>query len=91
MFTDWLLIPRGGMKMEIPCRVNMKKESSVTAPAREKLSNNDWKIFEPEASSKGPLVVQFPKPLDHVLALKYIVVTDAFNNIIQGKSRLTEW
>ena len=35
------------------------------------------------------MVVQFPKPLDHALALKYIVVTDAFNNIIPGKSAVT--
>ncbi len=68
---------------------NYEKRIVVTAPAREQLSNEDWKIFEPEASSKSPLVVQFPKPLDHALALKYIVVTDAFNNIFQGKFRMT--
>lgn len=66
-----------------------KKKIVVITPDREKLSNQNWKIIEPEASSKSPLVVQFPKSLDHALALKYIIVTDAFNNIIQGKSELT--
>ena len=68
---------------------NFEKKMVVTASVREKLSNQDWKIMEPEVSTKSPLLVQFPKPLDHALALRYIVVTDAFNNIIQGKSGMT--
>ena len=90
MFTVWSLIPPGGMKMEMLCRGNFEKRIVVTAPEREKLSNQDWKVFAPEASSKSPLVVQFPKPLDHVLALKYIVVTDSFNNVIEGKTMITD-
>ncbi len=65
---------------------NYEKRIVVTPPQREKLSSQDWKIMEPEASSKSPLVVQFPKPLDHALAVKYIVVTDSFNNVMEGKT-----
>ena len=67
---------------------NFEKRIVVTAPQREKLSSQDWKIMEPEASSKSPLVVQFPKPLDHALAVKYIVVTDSFNNVMEGKTMM---
>ena len=40
---------------------NYEKKIVVTSPVREKLSNEFWKIIEPEASSKSPLVVQFER------------------------------
>jgi hypothetical protein len=80
MFTGWLLIPPGGMKMEMYCRVIMKKNCGHRFSAGK--TSKDWRIFGPEASSKSPLVVQFPKPLDHALALN-TCHNRAFNNIIQ--------
>ena len=67
-----------------------EKRIVVAAPEREKLSIQEWRIIAPDASSKTPLVLQFPKALDHALALKYIVVTDSFNNVMQGKTMMED-
>ena len=65
-----------------------EKRIVVTAPEREKLSSQYWKVIAPEASAKGPLVLQFPRPVDHALAIKYIVITDSFNNVLEGKTMM---
>jgi hypothetical protein len=69
---------------------NYEKKMVVGDARREKLSKQNWAITEPEASSRNPLVVRFDKPLDHTLALKYIVVADSFSNIIVGKTEMKD-
>ncbi len=70
---------------------NYEKRIVVTAPAREKLSNQDWKIMEPEASSKSPLVVQFPKPLDHAPRIKVHCRNRYFQQHYSRKIWNDEW
>lgn len=66
------------------------KRIFVTDPERATLTAENWKIAEPQAGTKNPLVVQFDKPLDHALLLKYISVTHPLTGTVDGEAVLTQ-
>ncbi len=66
------------------------KEFRVGPPVREAMSIADWKIHPPAAGSAAPLKVRFPRPMDHALAMRVIVVHNAAGQSVRGKVSLAE-
>ena len=67
-----------------------EKKIVVKDPDRTILNSSTWKITPPDAGSKDPLMVQFENPLDHVLTLKYIAVTDVLTGPLEGEASLIQ-
>jgi hypothetical protein len=49
-----------------------------------------WKVSEPRGASRDPLVIRFPEPLDHALALRLITVRDSAGRPVKGDVELDE-
>ena len=73
-----------------PLSASFVKRIFVTGPERATLTAENWKIAEPQAGTKNPVVVQFDKPLDHALLLKYISVTHPLMGMVDGEAVLTQ-
>jgi hypothetical protein len=66
------------------------KTFKVGPPLREPLEIATWKINPPSANSLRPLLIRFPAPLDHALALRRIQVTDSDGHHVRGQTSLAE-
>jgi hypothetical protein len=55
-------------------RADYRKTFAVSAAERTPPSPSDWRVTTPAAGSRAPLVVAFPRPIDHALALRLIRV-----------------
>src|SRR5262249_36179479 len=66
------------------------KTFKVGPPLREPLEIATWKINRPSANSLRPLLIRFPAPLDHALALRMIQVTDSDSRHVRGQTSLAE-
>lgn len=73
-----------------PLRENFRKTFSVGPVDRAALAVGDWKISAPSSGTREPLVVNFPKPLDHALALRMIQVADTSAKLLEGQPALTD-
>jgi hypothetical protein len=67
-----------------PLRENYRKPFSVGPPDDEAIDPKVWKVTPPRADSKEPLIVRFPKPLEHALLHRMIWVTDAAGKKLTG-------
>ena len=65
------------------------KKAFQAGPAeRAPIDPKQWQILAPVPGTTGPLVVDFPRPLDAALLLRFLDVSDAKGNLIQGKVTL---
>jgi hypothetical protein len=69
----------------IPLRDAVRKSFSVGPPDDERVEPKTWKIDHPRAGTSNPLVVRFPKPMDHALLHRMVWITDAAGKRIEGK------
>jgi hypothetical protein len=73
-----------------PMREAFRKTFQVGPPDREAPDPVQWKIQPPARGTREPLVVMFPKPMDHALAERLIRVTDAAGAVVDGAVALGE-
>lgn len=82
--TAWL--DSAGLPLSKPFR----KKFRVSAPDREPPTPAAWKIKPPKAATVDMLIVNFPEPMDHALALRVINVTDATGRSVDGTNSLSK-
>ena len=73
-----------------PLREDFHKEFRVGPPDREPPDPALWTIQPPPARSNEPLVLKFPKPLDHALAQRMIRITNKSGEPLEGKTVLAD-
>ncbi len=73
-----------------PLKESFRKSFRAGPPDDNPIDPKSWKIKPPSASSRDPLVVIFPKPLDHALLERVVGVTDASGHSIEGTIDVTE-
>jgi len=73
-----------------PLKEGYAKTFKVGPPLRESLNTATWKINPPSGNSRRPLLIWFPAPLDHALALRMIQVTDSDGHHLGGRTGLAE-
>ncbi len=62
-----------------------EKRFRVGPPDRDPIEPAQWKIQPPKAITREPLIILFPKSLDHALAQRVIRVMDAANRAVVGR------
>lgn len=73
-----------------PLKEGYLKKFVVEKPVETGIDTAAWKIVAPAASSKQPLVVKFPRPLDHALLLKKIAVLNASHRLVLGDVKVSD-
>jgi len=72
-----------------------RKSFRVGSPDDHPPDPKSWKIESPRAGTNGPLVVRFPKPMDHALLSRMIWVIDARQTRVAGElsiaNKETQW
>jgi hypothetical protein len=67
-----------------PLGRSVTKAFSVAAPARAKVSPQDWRVTSPMAGSRGDVIISFDRPIDHALALKCISINSP-TGVVSGR------
>lgn len=67
-----------------PLKESFRKAFSVSAPDDRQPDVNTWKIQPAPAGSSKPLLILFPKPMDHALLQRTIVLLDASGQKVAG-------
>jgi hypothetical protein len=75
----------------IPMKESFTKAFRVGPPDREAIDTAQWKLSPPLAGARSPLVVAFPKPMDHALARRLIHVTRPSGELINGTSAMEDY
>jgi hypothetical protein len=65
------------------------KTFSVTAAERTKLNIQQWKVTAPTIGTLDDLFIEFDRPIDYALALKYISISAAQTGRVNGHTVLT--
>lgn len=73
-----------------PLKSPFEKTFRVTAPDRHPPDPASWKLQSPMRSTREPLIVQFPEPMDHALAERMIHVTADSGRSIAGRVTLDD-
>jgi hypothetical protein len=73
-----------------PIKETFKKSFQAIAPDDTQPDPKNWKIKAPTAGTRKPVVVTFPKPLDHALAERLVWVADRADHKLAGKVTLSE-
>jgi hypothetical protein len=73
-----------------PLRETFRKKFTVGPPDDEAIDPKTWKLASPHAKSRSPLVVRFPKPLDHALAERLLWVTDTKGTRVKGDGAVSD-
>src|SRR5262249_22750968 len=73
-----------------PLKESFRKSFRAGPPDDNPIYLKKWKLEPPAAGSLNPLRVIFPKPLDHALLERVIVVTDSAGHELEGKITVTE-
>ncbi|HEV2949992.1 MAG TPA: hypothetical protein VGX70_21625, partial [Gemmataceae bacterium] len=73
-----------------PLKESFRKSFRAGPPDDNPIDPKSWKIKLPSASSRDPLVVIFPKPLDHAMLERVVGVTDAAGHPLDGTISVTE-
>ncbi len=68
-----------------PLEANYVKKFVATPAVEVGIDSKAWKIQSPQAGTKQPLVVVFPRPLDHALLERTIFVDDATGENLEGE------
>jgi hypothetical protein len=66
------------------------KRFRVTAPVREPIAAEQWRILLPAANSSQPLVLIFPRPLDRALLSHMIAIASTHGRSIEGQIEIDE-
>ena len=66
-------------------KADFQKKFRVTAPEEAAIDQTAWKVTAPRAGSSEPLVVKFPRPLDHALAERALTVRLADGTTVGGR------
>jgi hypothetical protein len=61
-----------------------RKKISTIAEDRVRIELSAWKVKPPQAAGKGPLVIDFPKAMDHLGLARFLRVTDAKGQPVAG-------
>ncbi|MEW6159828.1 MAG: hypothetical protein AB1813_20545 [Verrucomicrobiota bacterium] len=67
-----------------PLRQHFEKHFRVGPPDRDPPDPAQWQITSPKATTKDPLEIQFPEPLDHALAQRLIRVAKSNGDFVKG-------
>jgi hypothetical protein len=67
-----------------PLKAGFTKKFAVEKPVETGIDTAAWKIEPPAANTKQPLVVKFPRPLDHALLLSKVHVLNASGRWVVG-------
>lgn len=62
-----------------------RKKFRTTAEDRTRVAIEDWKVAPPRAGSKEPVLVAFPKVMDHSSLGRFLSIRDARGSIVAGK------
>ena len=73
-----------------PMRETWQKSFAVGPPDREPPDPARWKIQLPRSETREPLVVVFPKPMDHALAQRLIRVALESGEPVEGATELED-
>jgi hypothetical protein len=73
-----------------PLKESFRKSFRAGPPDDNPIDPKSWKIKPPSADSRDPLVVIFPKPLDHAMLERVVGVTVASGHPIEGTIAVTE-
>ncbi|HEY1173048.1 MAG TPA: hypothetical protein VGH19_16895 [Verrucomicrobiae bacterium] len=71
-----------------PLKATFRKEFKVSAPDRTPPDPKAWKIKAPAAGTAQPLVVEFPKSMDHALSQRMMHVVGAEKKLVVGNITL---
>ena len=74
----------------LPLKESFRKTFAVGPPLREALTTAAWEITAPKAATREPLILVFPRPLDHALALRMIQVADGSTQLLDGRAALDD-
>ena len=74
----------------LPLKESFQKMFHVGPPARDPLDAVKWKISPPKSGTLDALVIRFPAPLDHALALRMIRVARGPGEAIDGTASLED-
>ncbi len=66
-----------------------RKTFKALAPVNDPPAPKTWKLQPPAAAGVGPLVVTFPRPMDHALLQRSLTVTDARGKFVPGTVTIT--
>jgi hypothetical protein len=69
---------------------DFRKRFRTTAPIEEGIDETAWKIVPPAAGSKDPLIVRFPRPLDHALMERTIMVVGVNGTRLAGSGKAAD-
>lgn len=91
-----LVVSRDWLDAEgLPLKEDFRRRFDVGPPDEKPLDQTTWRIDSPHASSRDPLTITFPEPLDQGLLLRALGVTDAGGGPIAGEIRIesqeTRW
>jgi hypothetical protein len=73
-----------------PLRKAFRKTFKVLAPLHKGPDPGQWKVVAPPAGTRTPLVIRFPRPLDHALLSRVLWVADAKGKVLEGKVSLSQ-
>jgi hypothetical protein len=73
-----------------PLKESFRKSFRAGPPDDNPIDLKKWRLEPPAASSRNTLRLIFPKPLDHALLERVIVVTDSTGHELEGKITVTE-
>jgi hypothetical protein len=62
-----------------------RKEFRTTAEEATRIRLEDWQVQPPPVGTTKPLVLQFPRPLDRALLERFLTITDAGDQPVQGR------
>ncbi|HEX4948979.1 MAG TPA: hypothetical protein VFZ34_20035 [Blastocatellia bacterium] len=71
-----------------PLKTEFQKSFRVVAPDREPPDPKLWQVQVPPANSRESLVVTFPEPIDHALAMRMVQVVNAKGQRVNGQVML---
>lgn len=83
----YTLVIDGGFHNAVgrPLAAGHEKSFTAIAPVETAIEPNEWKVTAPPAGTREPLVLKFPRPLDHALLERTIAVTDQRGKAVSGK------
>src|SRR5262249_31229466 len=73
-----------------PLKETFRKTFQTVAAEESPIDEKTWKLQAPTAGTRSPLVVTFPKPLDHALLNRLITVADAKGKAVEGTIAVTD-
>jgi hypothetical protein len=68
-----------------PLKSDLQKKFRVTAPEEAAIDETAWKVTAPRAGTSDPLILTFPRPLDHALVERTLTVRLADGTAVTGR------